>query len=61
MIDPKKKVAYIPVQHPFSVDVTRDQRDNVNAGAGIFSKLTNYITGRQVLETRGGITEFVHT
>lgn len=56
-----KRTAYIPIQHPFTLDVSRDSRDNINASGGIFTKLTNYITGRQILETREGISEFTHT
>jgi hypothetical protein len=56
-----KRTAYIPIQYPFTLDVSRDPRDNINASGGIFTKLTNYITGRHNLETRCGITEFEHT
>ena len=56
-----KRTAYIPIQYPFTLDKSRDPRDNNNAGGGIFTQLTNYITGRGILETREGIEEFTHT
>jgi len=56
-----KRTAYIPIQHPFTLDKSRDPRDNLKASGGVFVGLTNYITGRQVIETRKGIGEFSHT
>ncbi len=61
MPEEDKRTAYIPIQHPFTLDVSRDSRDNINASGGVFTKLTNYITGRQNLETRKGVSEFSHS
>ena len=56
--DDIKRTAYIPIHYPFTLDLSRDQRDPENAPAGHCRTLTNYITSNQIIKTRRGITEF---
>lgn len=61
MLDDKERKIYIPITYPFTVDKSRDQRDNENSPPGHMKELKNYIPGGHVLKTRGGITAFTHT
>jgi hypothetical protein len=56
-----KTTAYIPIHNPFTVDLSRDQRDTLNSPAGHFRTLTNYIPTHSIIETRRGITLFVQS
>lgn len=61
MLDDKERKIYIPIIYPYTVDKSRDQRDNENSPPGHMRELKNYIPGGHVLKARGGITAFTHT
>jgi len=58
--DGEATTVYYPIQYPFSVDRDADLRDPKQP-SGRFGRLVNMIVYGQVLKTRYGISELVHT